>query len=269
VTACGCEHCEHCGHEFDAEPEGGHGLLCGDSGSAEDTDRVWPTDGPMVSDPPYAIGENYGAFDDSPEALTALIERFLPIVRKRSVVVMVTCGVGNIHRYPWPTWVLAWVTPAGSGSGPWGFCCWQPVLAYGKDPFMKAGKGRHPDTLVKTESADNSFGHLCPKPVETWTWFLERADPSKSAVFIEPFTGSGTTLIAAEQTGRICLGLEIDPAYCDVAVKRWSKFTGRAAVLADDGRTFDELAANVSGDARRHPRTTWRRGAMRAPAVVE
>ena len=50
-------------------------------------------------------------------------------------------------------------------------------------------------------------------------------------------------MIAAEQTGRICYGMEISPPYVDVAVKRWSKFTGRAALLADDGRTFDEVSA--------------------------
>ena len=47
----------------------------------------------------------------------------------------------------------------------------------------------------------------------------------------EPFIGSGTTLIAAETTGRICLGIELDPAYVDVAVMRWQRFTGKVPML--------------------------------------
>jgi DNA modification methylase len=47
----------------------------------------------------------------------------------------------------------------------------------------------------------------------------------------DPFLGSGTTLIAAEQLGRKCYGMEISPAYCDVIVKRWQNLTGKKAVL--------------------------------------
>jgi DNA modification methylase len=49
----------------------------------------------------------------------------------------------------------------------------------------------------------------------------------------EPFCGSGTTLIAAEQLGRKCYGMEISPQYCDVIVRRWENLTGETAVLAD------------------------------------
>jgi DNA modification methylase len=55
--------------------------------------------------------------------------------------------------------------------------------------------------------------------------------------------GSGTTIIAAETTGRVCVAIDIDPGYVDVAVKRWQTFTGREAVLDGDGRTFNELSA--------------------------
>jgi DNA modification methylase len=59
----------------------------------------------------------------------------------------------------------------------------------------------------------------------------------------DPFVGSGTTIIAAETTGRICAAIEIDPAYVDVAVKRWQNFADAKAILDGDGRTFDELSA--------------------------
>jgi DNA modification methylase len=59
----------------------------------------------------------------------------------------------------------------------------------------------------------------------------------------DPFLGSGTTIIAAETTGRVCCALEIAPQYVDVAVRRWQAFTGREATLDGDGRTFDVIAA--------------------------
>jgi DNA modification methylase len=59
----------------------------------------------------------------------------------------------------------------------------------------------------------------------------------------DPFLGSGTTLAAAELTERVCSGMELDPKYIDVIVRRWEKLTGKQAVLEGDGRTFDEISA--------------------------
>ena len=58
----------------------------------------------------------------------------------------------------------------------------------------------------------------------------------KEDIVIEPFCGSGTTLIACEQLDRVCYGMELDPKYCDVIIKRWEKFTGEKAVLLNDDR---------------------------------
>jgi DNA modification methylase len=65
---------------------------------------------------------------------------------------------------------------------------------------------------------------------------------SSGQAIYEPFLGSGTTLIAAQSCGRICHGIELDPLYVDVAVRRWQAFIGKSATLAD-GSTFDEIAA--------------------------
>ena len=67
--------------------------------------------------------------------------------------------------------------------------------------------------------------------------------PSPGQAVYEPFSSSGTTIIAAEMTGRVCHAIEIAPAYVDVAVKRWQDFTGQQAVLDGDGRSFDTVAA--------------------------
>ena len=54
----------------------------------------------------------------------------------------------------------------------------------------------------------------------------------KGGLVYDPFLGSGSTLIAAERQGRICYGIELDPHYCDVIVRRWETVTGRQAALA-------------------------------------
>ena len=66
---------------------------------------------------------------------------------------------------------------------------------------------------------------------------------NRSGIVLDAFLGSGTTLLAAERTGRKCFGIEIDPVYVDVTVCRWEKFTKKAAVLEGCGRTFLELGA--------------------------
>ena len=78
------------------------------------------------------------------------------------------------------------------------------------------------------------------KPVS----LVERAirnSSRKGDLVFDPFGGSGTTLVAAESTGRKAALLELDPKYVDVIVDRWQQFTGQAATLDGDGRSFDEI----------------------------
>jgi DNA modification methylase len=63
-----------------------------------------------------------------------------------------------------------------------------------------------------------------------------------AAIVLDGFLGSGTTVIAAERTGRRCYGLELDPGYVDLVVRRWQALTGGHAIQVDSGRRFDELA---------------------------
>ena len=77
---------------------------------------------------------------------------------------------------------------------------------------------------------EERHGHATPKPVEMMERVMKSSAPTE-AVTIEPFLGSGSTLIAAEKTGRKCYGMELDPKYCDVIVKRWEDFTGKKAQL--------------------------------------
>ena len=69
----------------------------------------------------------------------------------------------------------------------------------------------------------------------------------RGSLVLDPFAGSGTILIAAERTGRKARALEIDPRYCDVAIKRWQKYTGKPAVFCPLGETFEEVSEARSG----------------------
>lgn len=89
--------------------------------------------------------------------------------------------------------------------------------------------------------------HPTPKNVEMCVDALLDIS-NKGDVVLDPFLGSGTTLIAAEKSGRQCRGIELDPGYADVCVRRWENLTGKRAVLADTGKTFDEIAIErISG----------------------
>jgi DNA modification methylase len=73
-------------------------------------------------------------------------------------------------------------------------------------------------------------GHATPKPVEMMERVM-KSSSQKNDIVVEPFLGSGSTLMGAEVTDRKCYGMELDPKYCDVIVKRWEDFTGKKAEL--------------------------------------
>lgn len=84
--------------------------------------------------------------------------------------------------------------------------------------------------------------HATPKPVELICDAILDVT-SRGEVVIDSFLGSGTTLIAAEMTGRVCRGIELEPRFVDVAILRWQECSGQRAVLISTGESFDEVAA--------------------------
>ena len=94
---------------------------------------------------------------------------------------------------------------------------------------------------IVTKGQDAETVHGTQKPVECRHRPIENNSSPGQAVY-EPFSGSGTTIVAAELAGRRCFALELDPAYVDVAVLRWQALTGRVAVLAGDGAGFAAVA---------------------------
>ena len=102
---------------------------------------------------------------------------------------------------------------------------------------------RKQSTLWQIDKPQKSeTGHSTQKPIDCMQRPIENNSSPGQAVY-DPFVGSGTTIIACEQTGRCCYAIELDPSYVDVGVQRWQNVSGQQAVLDGDGRCFDEIAS--------------------------
>jgi DNA modification methylase len=240
---------------------GRHRLLCGDATSAADVARLLDGITPhlMVTDPPYGVMYDPGWRNEVGAAKT-----------KR------TGKVANDDRADWrEAWALfpgevayVWhgalhATTVAESLSVSGFeirsqIIWAKerlVLSRGHyhwqhEPCWYAVRGtghwsgdRKQSTLwsIPNRDQDAATVHGTQKPVECMRRpILNNSSPGQ-AVY-EPFCGSGTTMIAAETTGRACHAMELDPAYVDVIVQRWEQFTGETAHLEADGRSFGDLS---------------------------
>jgi DNA modification methylase len=247
---------------------GRHFLLCGDATKADDVSKVLGAVEPhlMVTDPPYGVNydpdwrnKSYRA-DGSPIGAGAIgtvknddradwTEAYSifpgdvayvwhpPGARQMEFFHSLTASGFEIRMQ------IIWAKshfPIGRGNyhvqhEP----CWYAVRK--KQGATAHWQGdRKQSTLWQIDKPNKSeTGHSTQKPVECMKRPIENNSSPGQAVY-EPFSGSGTTIIAAEMTGRSCHAIEIEPAYIDVAIKRWQDFTGQKATL--DGRTFEQVA---------------------------
>jgi DNA modification methylase len=107
--------------------------------------------------------------------------------------------------------------------------------------------GRKQSTLWQIDKPQKSeTGHSTQKPIECMKRPIENNSSPGQAVY-EPFSGSGTTIIAGEMTGRHIYAIELSPSYVDVAVERWQNFTGLEATLEETGETFASMKAKRVG----------------------
>ena len=116
---------------------------------------------------------------------------------------------------------------------------WQP------GEYIAPGLAFPGNRLPTFNSSHEALGHTAAFPVGLPAWFMKAYSDEGDAVY-DPFMGSGSTLIAAEQEQRACFGMEISPVYCDVIVKRWQAYTGENAVHVESGMTFDDLREHRS-----------------------
>ncbi len=167
----------------------------------------------VLTDFPYGTNVDYGLYQDTQDNLKKLVNETMPEILRISKVALITCGNHNIHLYPPVNWILAWVNNAGNGINRWGFNCWQPILAYGRDI-------RHTrDIIINNERSENNI-HPCPKPINFWKQLLLRGSADISDNILDPLMGSGTTLVAAKELGRCCIGIDIEEKWCEEAAKR-------------------------------------------------
>ena len=242
---------------------GNHRLLCGDSTVATDVELVLDGVKPllMVTDPPYGVEYDPGWRNQAGAAKTKRTGKVLNDDRAdwREAWALFPGDVAYVwHGALHATTVAESLISSGftirsqiiwakdrlvlsRGDYHWQHePCWYAVKKTGKGHW--AGD-RKQTTLwqIANKDQDAETIHGTQKPVECMRRpILNNSSPGQ-AVY-EPFMGSGTTLIAAETTGRVCLGIELNPAYVDVAVERWQQLTGETATLEGDGRSFDEIA---------------------------
>jgi DNA modification methylase len=241
----------------------GHRLICGDSTSKDDVDALLAGVRPhlMVTDPPYGV-----SYD--------------PSWRKRAGVNLNPLKLGKVANDDQADWREAWALFPGAVTYVWhaslhtsevkqsleasGFGMRSQII-WAKDRFafsrghyhwqhepcwyaVRGTSGAHwsgdrkQSTVWSIDAReDDGHGHGTQKPVECMRRPIENNSSPGQAVY-DPFCGSGTTIIAAEMTGRSCFAIEIDPAYVDVAVLRWQAFTGSHATLLGADKSFGKVA---------------------------
>jgi hypothetical protein len=117
-------------------------------------------------------------------------------------------------------------------------------IQLGKHGRYRTNVWRYPCARAMSQSGDEGdllAMHPTVKPVSMIADAL--LDCSKRGeIVLDSFFGSGSTLLAAERVGRVCYGVEIEPRYVDLAIRRWQAITGEEAVLADGGKTFSGMS---------------------------
>ena len=245
---------------------GRHRLLCGDSTNATDTARL--TDGASVAlcvtSPPYGVGKEYES--DGIDGWRKLMADLLPMIASVSPLaainladVRVGPGHREVHTYGEMVALCdraglsligtrIWAKPPAWAQGPYWLSSYRAV-----DDFEYIGIFGTADYIDRTAAEWKYRGvweitsvvankqHSASFPVELPSRLIELLCDRDATVY-DPFLGSGTTLIAAEQLGRTCYGMEISPAYCDVICRRYFEFTGVEPVRERDGATWSEVA---------------------------
>jgi DNA modification methylase len=193
----------------------------------------------LVTDPPYGMnlgkhgGANdersrelrrgaYTSYDDTPDNYRAIVAPAivlaLSIVKRGAVFGYAP----SIWMLPPPSVLGAVHIRAANGRSPWGFQNLAPILLYGIAPDLNLGA--HNTVFMARGKADVGLGHPCPKPYEWMSWLVGLASKDCDIV-LDPFMGSGTTLVAAKNLGRRAIGIEIEERYCEIAAKRMSQET--------------------------------------------
>lgn len=192
----------------------------------------------VLTDPPYNVGLNYSNGDNRKDYKEWCNDWFLKLPSDNKAI---SCGIANINVWPKPTWVLCWHKPASMGRCIVGFNNWEPILFYGKVPSQIVDVFKA--SIIPSKELVN---HPCPKPIQWGLWLISHLSKDKHTI-LDPFMGSGTTLVAAKQLGRKAIGIEIEQRYCDIAIKRLSQGVlnlsteSNSRVALNHGKPFPSL----------------------------
>jgi len=251
---------------------GNHRLLCGDSTNIQHVERLM--DGKkadmVFTDPPYNIGfggtmsnttkngklvphvgmnAKYEAIHNdkkSPEEFQDFIRSVLSAIQLNcSGAYYISFGSGNFHELLTPVAssigyksIIIWVknqSPMGGGAYRRRY---EPII-YGNFSGDFYGTPYSEDDVWEFDRTNKNDLHPTMKPVDLVANALSHGSKTGGSV-LDLFMGSGTTIIAAEKTRRSAYGMELDPAYCDVIVKRWEDFTGNTAVCHPSDAHFNQ-----------------------------
>ena len=258
---------------------GGHRLLCGDSTKATDLERLMGGKRAMLlaTDPPYCVdydGNSRPIHDGKPSGkdwshlyreveiedlgqfLDGALSACLPHVHDEAGIYLwhahvqqpVIAATFERHRLLLHQ-ILVWVKPTAT----FGHCYYRwrhEPCAFG---WKKGNKPRHGGGALETvwevdwEGKSRVVGneHPTQKPLRLFEIPME-VHTKPGDLVLEPFSGSGTQILAAERLHRRCYALDLQPAFIDVALRRWEKATGKCATLEGSGKTFAEVAAERS-----------------------
>ena len=219
----------------------------------------------VVTDPPYGVGftgkraaqrgggtkhriGGYGKIDDTEEYVIKTAVKAIIWAIKNASRTAVTPGTRCAWHYPKPDDMGCFFSAAGTGVGKWGFTCSQPILYYGKDPFLEHRVGARANSLGQTYPNDaNAVAHPCAKPLPQILWLVGRATWATDTV-LDPFMGSGTTLIACARLGRKGIGIEIDPDYFDIACKRVDEAYRQPDLFIEPPAKPEQTAMNLCAE---------------------
>lgn len=256
---------------------GQHRLLCGDARDPAAYHLLLDGEkaGFVFSDPPYNVAVNghasrseqrrHGEFAMASGEMTT--EAFTDFLKAVFTQLITHSDDGSVHDLCMDWRHIGEMLAAGTATytqllnvcvwakshfGMGGFYRSQHELVF----IWKAGEGPHRNNLPVSREGrsrsnvwnyastvgrrDELAMHPTVKPVALVADAIKDCS-ARNAIVLDPCLGSGTTLIAAHRTGRRARGIEIDPVYVDVAIKRWQTYTGKAATLAATGQTFEEV----------------------------
>ena len=180
----------------------------------------------ILTDPPYnakTIGPNarvysLGQMQLPDKEYRKFCKDWFKEAQRIAKTIVFTPGIAYTHNYPQPFWQICWHKPAAiSFNRMGGFNAWEPIFIYGK-PKARIGQDyRRQDTLNLTKGIEKR--HPCPKPLPLMDWLVQHFSKENDLI-LDPFAGSGTTLLSAKRFGRRFIGIDINPEYVEITKQR-------------------------------------------------